>query len=63
MNNICCENIYQIIHIKSGYLAKHGCVLRLGFYDATQLKGMEHVPNIFLSFDKYLFLKVINILI
>ncbi len=24
---------------------------------------MEHVPNIFLTFDKYLFLKVINILI
>ncbi len=27
------------------------------------LKGMEHVPNIFISFDKYLFLEVINILI
>ncbi len=27
------------------------------------LKGMEHVPNIFMSFDKYLFLEVINILI
>ncbi len=26
-------------------------------------KGMEHVPNIFMSFDKYLFLEVINILI
>ncbi len=24
---------------------------------------MEHVPNIFMSFDKYLFLEVINILI
>ncbi len=23
---------------------------------------MEHVPNIFMSFDKYLFLEVINIL-
>ncbi len=28
-----------------------------------QFKGMEHVPNIFISFDKYLFLEVINILI
>ncbi len=27
------------------------------------LKGMEHVANIFMSFDKYLFLEVINILI
>ncbi len=26
-------------------------------------KGMEHVPNIFMSFDKYLFLEMINILI
>ncbi len=26
-------------------------------------KGMEHVPNMFMSFDKYLFLEVINILI
>ncbi len=28
-----------------------------------QFKGMEHVPNIFMSFNKYLFLEVINILI
>ncbi len=27
------------------------------------IKGMEHVPNIFMSFNKYLFLEVINILI
>ncbi len=27
------------------------------------IKGMEHVQNIFISFDKYLFLEVINILI
>ncbi len=26
-------------------------------------KAMEHVPNILMSFDKYLFLEVINILI
>ncbi len=25
--------------------------------------GMEHVSNLFMSFDKYLFLEVINILI
>ncbi len=24
------------------------------------IKGMEHVPNIFISFDKYLFLEVIK---
>ncbi len=29
----------------------------------NKIKGMEHVPNIFMSFDKYLFLEVINILI
>ncbi len=29
----------------------------------SALKGMEHVTNIFMSFDKYLFLEVINILI
>ncbi len=28
-----------------------------------QVKGMEHVPNIFMSFNKNLFLEVINILI
>ncbi len=27
------------------------------------MKGMKHVPNIFMSFDKYLFLEVIKILI
>ncbi len=27
------------------------------------LKGIEHVPNMFMSFDKYLILEVINILI
>ncbi len=30
---------------------------------SIDIKGMEHVPNIFMSFDKYLFLEVINILI
>ncbi len=29
--------------------------------DHLQIKGMEHVPN--KSFDKYLFLEVVNILI
>ncbi len=29
----------------------------------AKVKGMEHVPNMFISFDKYLFLEVINILI
>ncbi len=31
--------------------------------EAGVLKGMEYVPNMFMSFDKYLFLEVINILI
>ncbi len=31
--------------------------------NADFIKGMDHVPNIFISFDKYLFLEVINILI
>ncbi len=30
---------------------------------SENIKGMEHVPNIFMSFDKYLFLEMINILI
>ncbi len=34
------------------------CLL-YGVFDALK----EHVPNIFMSFDKYLFLEVINILI
>ncbi len=29
----------------------------------ASIKGMEHVRNMFMSFDKYLFLEVINILI
>ncbi len=33
------------------------------FCGPVHLKGMEHVPNMFMSFDKYLFLEVINILI
>ncbi len=32
-------------------------------FSGVKLKGMEHVPNIFMSFHKYLFLEVINILI
>ncbi len=32
-------------------------------FDYGNIKGMEHVPNIFMSFDKYLFLEVINMLI
>ncbi len=32
-------------------------------HEQSAIKGMDHVPNIFISFDKYLFLEVINILI
>ncbi len=35
----------------------------IGISRVFNIKGMEHVPNIFMSFDKYLFLEVINILI
>ncbi len=35
----------------------------VNFLIINLLKGMEHVPNILMSFDKYLFLEVINILI
>ncbi len=40
--------------------AKNGSVYTIHF---DLVKGMEHVPNILMSFDKYLFLEVINILI
>ncbi len=36
---------------------------KIVFLYKCKVKGMEHVPNIFMSFDKYLFLEVINILI
>ncbi len=32
-------------------------------YCTLMLKGMEHIPNIFMSFEKYLFLEVITIFI
>ncbi len=45
----------------------HNKTLVLGYSDIKHrfvgLKGMEHVPNILMSYDKYLFLEVINILI
>ncbi len=31
------------------------------WYTILSIKGIEHVPHIFMSFDKYLFLEVINI--
>ncbi len=45
------------------------CILReiieimAEFDKCNILKGMEHVPNMFMPFDQYLFLEVINILI
>ncbi len=33
------------------------------YFNGIRIKGMEHVANIFMSFDKYFFLEVINILI
>ncbi len=32
----------------------------INMYLSHLFKGMEHIPNIFMSFDKYLFLEVIN---
>ncbi len=53
-----------------GLIAAHCCLFpfssvmfNLNINTCTELKGMEHVPNIFMSFDKYLFLEVINILV
>ncbi len=40
----------------------HGPLERL-HPQPRNVKGMKHVPNIFMSFVKYLFLEVINILI
>ncbi len=44
------------------YLNVDECWLTSSMHQ-QRFKGMEHVPNIFVSFDKYLFLEVINILI
>ncbi len=45
------------------FIAKTLCKKRNKLWTTHYVKGMEHVPNIFISFDKYLFLEVINILI
>ncbi len=52
----------SLLHYKNLYSsnAKGGVFSFVLFFC---LKGMEHVPNIFMSFDKYLFLEVINILV
>ncbi len=42
-------------------LLKHFLIERQ--FSDYEIKGMEHVPNIFVSFDNYLFLEVMNILI
>ncbi len=39
------------------------CAVSIDGHKTRWFKGIEHVPNIFMSFDKYLFLEVINILI
>ncbi len=45
------------------YISQDHTDLYTIYGNAETLKGMEHVPNIFMLFDKYLFLEVINILI
>ncbi len=52
--------IYKLKYLKVFFFVQ---VFTNVFYFQCQLKGMERVPNIFMSFDKYLFLEVINILI
>ncbi len=45
-----------------GQLSESFCG-RTSLREYCLFKGMEHVPNMFMSFDKYLFIEVINILI
>ncbi len=52
MTKICCWHTLSLAHICSD-----------NYIQYKVIKGMEHVPNIFMSFDKNLFLEVINILI
>ncbi len=51
---------------ESPSLHVHACTCMCTFHKVSflyiDIKGMEHVPNIFMSFDKYLFLEMINIL-
>ncbi len=42
--------------------AQHGILGGFVFF-ILLIKGMEHIPTIFMSFDEYFFLEVINILI
>ncbi len=53
---ICLPLFVLLRYQKSGVIHDH---VKATF----NIKGMEHVPNIFMSFDKYLVLEVINILI
>ncbi len=57
------EDDYHLLLKKGIYCYDY--VQKFEQFDETWrvFKGMEHVPNIFMSFDKYLFLEVINILI
>ncbi len=52
-----------IVHKGQGDDAQYLIVRRPSTGKENMFNGMEHVPNIFMSFDKYLFLEVINILI
>ncbi len=59
-------SVYKIVNITSPVLPVLGTSSLSGNslqFLYVGIKGMEHVPNIFMSFDKYLFLEVINILI
>ncbi len=62
-------NIYMHYTLKYGNLYTLANIIIFTHLDMIicsilyTLKGMEHVRNIFISFDKYLFLEVINILI
>ncbi len=51
------------LYLYNWHTCTEGCAEARFYLPTYYLKGMEHVPNIFMSFDKYLFLEVINILI
>ncbi len=51
-------------HLKNTLkIEKRICIKKNQKFKFDKFKGMEHVPNIFISFDKYLFLELIKILI
>ncbi len=63
IKNITCTGIVCTLHPLASIVSVHGYDHWANCIIIINIKGMEHDPNIFISFDKYLFLEVINILI